>query len=112
MAEYKLLTADFGTEGLQTLPVYERVGGYQGLRKALTMTPDEVVEEVKRSGIRGRGGAGFPTGTKWTFLPKDVFPRYLCINADESEPGCFKDRWLIDEDPHQVIEGTLIAAHA
>ena len=112
MAEYKLLTADFGTEGLQTLPVYERVGGYQGLRKALTLTPDEVVEEVKRSGIRGRGGAGFPTGTKWTFLPKDVFPRYLCINADESEPGCFKDRWLIDENPHQVIEGALIAAHA
>jgi NADH-quinone oxidoreductase subunit F len=113
MAEYRLLTKDIGTEGLQTLPVYERVGGYQGLREALRrFTPDEVVEEVRRSGLRGRGGAGFPTGQKWSFLPKDVFPRYLCVNADESEPGCFKDRYLIDENPHQVLEGTLIAAYA
>jgi NADH-quinone oxidoreductase subunit F len=113
MAEHKLLTEHFGTESLQTLPVYERLGGYQGLRKALQqMTPDEVVAEVKTSGIRGRGGAGFPTGIKWSFLPKDVHPRYLCVNADESEPGCFKDRALIDQDPHQLIEGTLIAAYA
>jgi NADH-quinone oxidoreductase subunit F len=113
MAEYRLLTKDFGTDGLQTLAVYERIGGYEGLRKAVrTMTPDEVVAEVKTSGIRGRGGAGFPTGMKWSFLPKDVHPRYLCVNADESEPGCFKDRALIDEDPHQLIEGTLIAAYA
>ena len=113
MAEYKLLTKDFGTEGLQTLAVYERLGGYQGLREALArFTPDELVEEVRRSGIRGRGGAGFPTGQKWSFLPKNVFPRYLCVNADESEPGCFKDRYLIDENPHQLIEGTLIAAYA
>lgn len=113
MAEYRLLTKDIGTEGLETLPVYERVGGYQGLREALRrFTPDELVEEVKRSGLRGRGGAGFPTGQKWSFLPKDVFPRYLCVNADESEPGCFKDRYLIDCNPHQLIEGTLIAAYA
>jgi NADH-quinone oxidoreductase subunit F len=113
MAEHRLLTKDFGTDGLQTLDVYERCGGYEGLRKALrTLTPDEVVSEVKTSGIRGRGGAGFPTGMKWSFLPKDVHPRYLCVNADESEPGCFKDRALIDENPHQLIEGTLIAAYA
>jgi NADH-quinone oxidoreductase subunit F len=113
MAEHRLLTKDFGTDGLQTLDVYERCGGYEGLRKALrTLTPDEVVSEVKTSGIRGRGGAGFPTGMKWSFLPKDIHPRYLCVNADESEPGCFKDRALIDENPHQLIEGTLIAAYA
>ena len=113
MAEYKLLTKDFGMDGIQTLAVYERSGGYEGLRKALrTMTPDELVDEVKTSGIRGRGGAGFPTGLKWSFLPKGVHPRYLCVNADESEPGCFKDRALIDENPHQLIEGTLIAAYA
>ncbi|HEV7677606.1 MAG TPA: NADH-quinone oxidoreductase subunit NuoF [Candidatus Dormibacteraeota bacterium] len=113
MAEYKLLTKDFGIEGLQTLPVYERTGGYQGLRKALRdFTPEALIEEVKTSQIRGRGGAGFPTGMKWSFLPKDVFPRYLCCNADESEPGCFKDRYLIDESPHQLVEGLLIAAYA
>ena len=113
MAEHRLLTKDFGTDGLQTLDVYERCGGYEGLRKALrTLTPDEVVSEVKTSGIRGRGGAGFPTGMKWSFLPKDIHPRYLCVNADESAPGCFKDRALIDENPHQLIEGTLIAAYA
>ena len=113
MAEHQLLTKDFGTEGLQTLPVYERVGGYQGLRDAFKkFTPEALVEEVKLSGVRGRGGAGFPTGAKWSFLPKDVFPRYLCCNADESEPGCFKDRYLIDESPHQLIEGVLIAAYA
>jgi NADH-quinone oxidoreductase subunit F len=113
MAEYRLLTKDIGTEGLQTLAVYERVGGYRSLLKALKeLTPEELIDEVKTSGLRGRGGAGFPTGTKWGFLPKGVFPRYLCCNADESEPGCFKDRYLIDEHPHQLIEGVLIAAYA
>jgi NADH-quinone oxidoreductase subunit F len=112
MAEYKLLTEHFGAEGLQTLSVYERLGGYQGLRKALRdMTPKEVATEVTTSGLRGRGGAGFPTGRKWSLLANDR-PRYLCVNADESEPGCFKDRALIDENPHQLIEGTLIAAYA
>src|SRR3984893_2079602 len=113
MAEYKLLTRDIGVEGLQTLPGYERRGAYQPLRPALRdRTPDEIVEQVKLSGLRGRGGAGFPTGTKWGVLPRDVFPRYLCINADESEPGCFKDRYLIDQNPHQLVEGILIAAYA
>ena len=113
MAEYPLLTKDFGADGLQTLKGYERVGGYQGLRDAFKkFTPETLVAEVKTSNIRGRGGAGFPTGMKWSFLPKDVFPRYLCCNADESEPGCFKDRYLIDESPHQLIEGLLIASYA
>ncbi len=113
MAEYKLLTKDFGAPELQTLKGYERVGGYQGLRDAFKkFTPETLVAEVKTSNIRGRGGAGFPTGMKWSFLPKDVFPRYLCCNADESEPGCFKDRYLIDQSPHQLIEGVLIASYA
>ena len=113
MAQHKLLTEHFGTDGLETLAVYERKGGYQSLRKATSkMTPEQVVEEVKTSSIRGRGGAGFPTGMKWSFLPKDVFPRYLCCNADESEPGCFKDRYLIDNSPHLLIEGLLIGAYA
>ena len=113
MAEYKLLTKDFGADALQTLKGYEKVGGYQGLRDAFKkFTPETLIAEVKTSNIRGRGGAGFPTGMKWSFLPKDVFPRYLCCNADESEPGCFKDRYLIDESPHQLIEGLLIASYA
>jgi hypothetical protein len=78
----------------------------------MAMGPEAVTAEVKASGLRGRGGAGFPTGTKWSFLPKGVFPRYLCVNADESEPGCFKDRYLMEEFPHQFIEGVLISAFA
>ena len=113
MAEYKLLTQHIGADGLQTRAGYERLGGYQGLREVFRrFTPEQFIEQVKLSGLRGRGGAGFPTGTKWSFLPKDVFPRYLCCNADESEPACFKDRYLIDENPHQLIEGVLIAAYA
>ena len=112
MAERRLLTKDFGTEGLQTLAVYERVGGYQGLRRAVKdLTPEAVAEEVTKSKLIGRGGAGFPTGRKWSLLA-NIFPRYVICNADESEPGCFKDRLLIDENPHQVIEGLLIAAYA
>src|SRR5574341_1272770 len=87
-------------------------GGYEGLRKALTMTPDQVIQVVKDSGLRGRGGAGFPAGVKWSFVPKDVFPKYVCVNADESEPGTFKDRELLESNPHQVLEGALIAAYA
>lgn len=112
MAEHRLLTAHVGDKDLDTLQGYERTGGYQSLRKTLGMTPEAIIEEVKASGLRGRGGAAFPTGTKWSFLPKDIFPRYLCCNADESEPGCFKDRYLIDKNPHQLIEGLLIAAFA
>jgi NADH-quinone oxidoreductase subunit F len=88
-------------------------GGYEAWRKALTaMTPEQVIEEVKASGLRGRGGAGFPTGIKWSFVPKDVFPKYVVVNADESEPGTFKDREIIEGNPHQLIEGALLAAYA
>jgi NADH-quinone oxidoreductase subunit F len=100
---------------------YTRTGGYEGLRKALTMTPEAVVEEVKKSTLRGRGGAGFPTGLKWTFLPpvpegkapgEPGAERYLAVNADESEPGTFKDRLLMDFDPHGLLEGIAIACYA
>jgi NADH-quinone oxidoreductase subunit F len=94
---------------------YLRAGGYQGLRKALTIAPTEVTELVKRSNLRGRGGAGFPTAMKWSFVPmgKDApHPKYLVANADEMEPGTFKDRVLMEGDPHQFIEGMVIAAYA
>src|SRR5579863_4383858 len=94
---------------------YETAGGYQGLRKALTMSPAEVVEVVKKSNLRGRGGAGFPTGMKWSFVPMTSDaprPKYLVANADEMEPGTFKDRLLMEGDPHQLIEGMIVAAWA
>jgi len=94
-----------------TLARYEATGGYQALRKALGMEPSAITEEVKASNIRGRGGAGFPTGVKWGFLA-DTTPRYLVINADESEPGTFKDRQLLERDPHQLVEGIVISAFA
>src|SRR5215211_8557354 len=87
--------------------------GYEGLRKALGMTPDEVIDTVKRSGLRGRGGAGFPTGMKWQFVDKKTpNPKYICCNADESEPGTFKDHLLMERNPHLLLEGCLIACHA
>src|SRR3989440_1586292 len=109
-----VLTKDFGTAELFKLAVYEKVGGYQAWRKALTtMQPAEVTGEVKASGLRGRGGAGFPTGTKWGFLPPpDGGPRYVVVNADESEPGTAKDRYLMENHPHQLVEGILIACRA
>src|SRR5687767_11903532 len=94
---------------------YEARGGYQALRKVLgdKLTPDAVIAEVKKSALRGRGGAGFPTGMKWGFVPKDSpKPKYVVCNADESEPGTFKDRYLMERDPHMLIEGMLIAAYA
>jgi NADH-quinone oxidoreductase subunit F len=95
------------------LRAYEQAGGYQGLRKALGMSPEKVVSEVKDSNLRGRGGAGFPTGLKWSFIVKDApHPRYLVCNGDEMEPGTFKDRLLIERDPHQLIEGMAIAGFA
>jgi NADH-quinone oxidoreductase subunit F len=96
-----------------TLPVYEARGGYQAARKALTqMDPDAVVQLVKESELRGRGGAGFPTGLKWTFLPKDRKETFMCVNGDESEPATFNNRLLIEKDPHQFIEGILISCFA
>ena len=110
----RILTRNVDKEDSHALAVYEAGGGYQALRRALReSTPEKVTDEVKRSGLRGRGGAGFPTGLKWSFMPKDMAkPRYLICNADESEPGTFKDRVLLERDPHLVLEGCLISAFA
>ncbi len=98
---------------LHNVDVYVANGGYSAYRKALAMTPDQVTDEVKKSGLRGRGGACFPTGLKWSFMPKgNEKPKYLAINGDESEPGSFKDRQIFEENPHQLIEGILIAGYA
>src|SRR5512141_1382114 len=95
------------------IEVYESHGGYEMLRKALGMKPEEVTDEVKKSSLRGRGGACFPTGLKWSFMPKQTEkPKYLCCNGDESEPGSFKDRQIFEFNPHQFIEGTVIACYA
>ncbi|CAN5287242.1 NADH-quinone oxidoreductase subunit NuoF [soil metagenome] len=95
------------------LEAYEQVGGYGAVKKALDMDPAKITDVVKASGLRGRGGAGFPTGTKWSFIPRESEkPKYLVCNSDESEPGTFKDRWLLENDPHAVIEGMMIAAIA
>ena len=98
---------------LHQIDVYERNNGYAALRKAFGMKPEEVTDEVKKSNLRGRGGACFPTGLKWTFMPKQTTkPKYLCANGDESEPGTFKDRQIFEFNPHLFIEGSLIAAYA
>src|SRR5215831_15847687 len=99
---------------LRRLDVYLQHGGYEAMRKALTThRPEELVEMVKSSNLRGRGGAGFPTGMKWSFLPKQSEkPVYLCVNADESEPGTFKDRLILEDDPHQLLEGVIISSYA
>jgi NADH-quinone oxidoreductase subunit F len=107
-----LLFTDIDEPGLNTLEVYERRGGYQSLRKALALTPEEVLEQLKASAIRGRGGAGFAMGTKVSFLPKGSMDKYLVCNADESEPGTFKDRELMQKTPHTLIEGIIIASYA
>ena len=102
-----------GVPDSRVIATYLAAGGYEGWKKALTMAPDAVTKEVTDSELRGRGGAGFPTGRKWSFVPKDhPGPRYLICNADESEPGTFKDREIIEHDPHQVIEGIAIASYA
>src|SRR4051794_12206728 len=102
-----------GVKDGHTLNVYRQTGGYRSLEQALSMTPEQIIQEVKDSALRGRGGAGFPTGMKWSFVPKDSpKPKYVVCNADESEPGSFKDRYLMEFDPHAVIEGMLIAAYA
>jgi NADH-quinone oxidoreductase subunit F len=98
---------------LAQVETYESNGGYGALKKALSMDPAAVTDVVKKSGLRGRGGAAFPTGLKWTFMPKgNEKPKYLAINADESEPGSFKDRQILELNPHQLIEGILIASYA
>ena len=103
-----------GLKDSHTLAVYRQNGGYEALKTVLDkMSPDDVIAELKKSALRGRGGAGFPTGMKWSFVPKDSpKPKYVVCNADESEPGTFKDRYLMERDPHMLIEGMLIAAYA
>ncbi len=110
----KILTKFADDPDQRRIEGYERSGGYRAWKKVIhEMTPEQVTEEVKKSGLRGRGGAGFPTGQKWSFVPKNTGkPTYLCCNADESEPGTFKDRVIIEKDPHQLIEGMAIAAYA
>jgi NADH-quinone oxidoreductase subunit F len=107
-----LLFTDIDEPGLNTLAVYERRGGYDSLRKALAMTPEQVLEQLEVSGLRGRGGAGFAMGKKVSFLPKGAIDKYLVCNADESEPGTFKDRELMQKTPHMLIEGLIIASYA
>jgi NADH-quinone oxidoreductase subunit F len=110
----KVLSARFEVPNSQSLDVYVQTGGYTGLEKALReMTPEAVIEETKKSALRGRGGAGFSTGMKWSFVPKDLSkPKYVICNADESEPGTCKDRLILEKDPHAMIEGILIASYA
>jgi NADH-quinone oxidoreductase subunit F len=114
MASRKIILEHDGTPDLKKYEVYRGLGGYRSVEKALkTMTPDEVVEEVKKSGLRGRGGAGFPTGMKWSFIAKpEGVPRYLLCNADESEPGTFKDRYMMEYNPHFLIEGLICSSYA
>ncbi|QCR23619.1 NADH-quinone oxidoreductase subunit NuoF [Pontibacter sp. SGAir0037] len=110
----KILTEHINVPGIETLEVYRKHGGYRSVEKALkTMTPEEVVEEVKTAGLRGRGGAGFPAGMKWSFLAKpEGVPRYLVCNADESEPGTFKDRYFMQKNPHALVEGMIASSYA
>ena len=111
--EVKVLTQRFGIPDAPRLDVYVQNNGYEGLKKALSTAPDEVIAEVKKSALRGRGGAGFNAGMKWSFVPnQNPKPKYIVCNADESEPGTCKDRVLIEYDPHQLIEGILIAGYA
>ncbi|MGH2677675.1 MAG: NADH-quinone oxidoreductase subunit NuoF [Actinomycetota bacterium] len=114
MAEFEpVLTGRWGIDGADRIDGYLDAGGYSALKKALVMSPGAVIEAVKASGLRGRGGAGFPTGMKWDFIPKDRPGEvYVVCNADEGEPGTFKDRELLERDPHQLIEGIAIASHA
>ncbi|MBX2922296.1 MAG: NADH-quinone oxidoreductase subunit NuoF [Chitinophagaceae bacterium] len=109
----KLLLKDAHVEGIRYYDTYRKQGGYAAVEKALKMTPEAIVEEVKKSGLRGRGGAGFPTGMKWSFIAKpEGIPRHLVCNADESEPGTFKDRYLMEFIPHLLIEGLIISSFA
>src|SRR5271169_2652928 len=109
----KLLLDKIVIENIRYYDVYRKNGGYASVEKALkSMSPDDVTNEVKKSGLRGRGGAGFPTGMKWGFLAKNDKPRYLCCNADESEPGTCKDRVLMEKMPHRLVEGVIITSYA
>src|ERR1700737_1481585 len=109
----KLLIDKVNIEGIRFYDAYRKNGGYASVEKGFKMTPTEIIDEVKKSGLRGRGGAGFPTGMKWSFLAKpEGVARYLVCNADESEPGTFKDRYLMTYIPHLLIEGMIISSFA
>lgn len=109
----KVLIDKVNIEGIRFYDAYRRNGGYASVEKAFKMQPADVVEEVKKSGLRGRGGAGFPTGMKWSFIAKpEGVPRHLVCNADESEPGTFKDRYLMEFIPHLLIEGLIVSSYA
>src|SRR3954462_15535865 len=109
----KLLLDKADVEGIRFYDAYRKNGGYASVEKAFKMQPAEIVEEVKKSGLRGRGGAGFPTGMKWGFIAKpEGVPRHLVCNADESEPGTFKDRYLMEFIPHILIEGMIVSSFA
>src|SRR6266852_5871906 len=111
--EVKVLSRRFGLPNSGSMDTYTATDGYKAFQKALGMKPEEIIEEVKVSNLRGRGGAGFPTGMKWSFVPRtSPKPKYIVVNADESEPGTCKDRVLIENDPHQLIEGMLSAGLA
>ena len=112
MAGEPLLTRNWSVPDAYRLPVYEQRGGYKAARKALGMTPADVIAEVKKANLRGRGGAGFPAGVKWGFINAAAPTKYLVVNADEGEPGTFKDRALMERDPHQLLEGCIIASYA
>jgi len=107
-----ILTRNVGIPNSERIAVYLERGGYTALRKAVQMPPDELIALVKASGLRGRGGAGFPAGVKWGFMPQEDVTKYVCVNTDEGEPGTFKDRLLVEHDPHSIIEGVIIAAYA
>jgi NADH-quinone oxidoreductase subunit F len=112
MPELRIIRNYVGIPDSHTIESYMSRGGYAALGKALKMDPDEIIDEIKRAGLRGRGGAGFPTGVKWGFIQRDSKkPIYLCCNADESEPGSFKDREILEQDPHQMLEGIIIACY-
>lgn len=111
--EPKIIHEHINVPDIKKIGVYEQHGGYAALRKALAgMAPDDVLNEVKNSGLRGRGGAGFPTGMKWSFMPKPLFPKYLVCNADESEPGTFSNREILLKHPHLLIEGFILGCYA
>jgi NADH-quinone oxidoreductase subunit F len=110
--EKHILLRGYDVPDIHKIDVYSKNEGYEGLKKALSMKPEEVIEIVKASGLRGRGGAGFPAGVKWSFIPKSEPVKYVTVNADESETGTFKDRLIMEQNPHQLIEGALICAYA
>ena len=113
MPELKIIRNYTERDNSHTLDSYLSNGGYTGLAKSLKLDPEEIIDTIKNSGLRGRGGAGFPTGIKWSFIPRHITkPVYLCCNADESEPGSFKDREIMEQDPHQMLEGIVIACYA